>query len=34
LKLGIYIDDDNEVHEDTDTKPVDTAAGNTPMLGM
>jgi len=38
LKLGIYIDDDNdEAHVETDTnvaKPVDAAAGNRPMLGI
>ena len=34
LKLGIYIDDDNEVQEDADTKPVGTAAENKPVLGM
>ena len=34
LKLGIYIDDDNELHEDADMEPVGTAAGNKPELGM
>ena len=34
LKLGMYIDDDNEIHEDTDAKTVGTAAGNRSMPGM
>jgi len=34
LKLGIYIDDDNELREDADMKPVGTAAENKPVLGM
>jgi len=37
LKLGIYIDDDDEVREEEVTnisKPIDTTAGNRPVLGM
>jgi len=30
----MYIDEDNEVCEDPETKPVSTDAGNRPMLGM
>jgi len=33
LKLGIYIDDDNESQKDADAKLLDTVAANRPTMG-